>query len=340
MGLIILRDLQYRRWRVLLTVVLMGIVMMLLFIMAGLVGQFNAEPELATEFVGDDKHWVVPAGNGGPLTNPRAVPRPQFPDVPDGESVLFTSSTLDGQRVFVAARDFDGPSHVADSIDEGRMPVAAGEIVVDVTTGMSVGDQGRLGRAPVTVVGVVDDATALAGVPLVFLTTEFGQQAAASGLDIAMAVLTSDPNPELPPGFEVMSPDAVVADTLKPLENAISSVTLVQALLWLITAIVVAAIVYITALERTGDFAVLKAVGGRTRDLGMSLLVQGVVMTVLALGLAALLQSLVAPSFPMIVRVPAAAWWQIPLVAVLVAVVAGLIGVAKVRSTSPAEAFG
>lgn len=340
MGLIILRDLQFRRWRVLLTVVLMGIVMTLLFVMAGLVGQFNAEPELATEIIGDDKHWVVPAGNGGPLTNPRAVPRPEFPPVPDGESVLFTPSTLGGDRVFVAAREFRGPTNLADALEEGRMPAAPGEIVVDETTGLDVGDRSMLGTEPVEVVGTVDDATVLAGVPIVFTTTEFGQRAVAAGLDVAMATLTSDPNPALPPEFTVLSSQAVVDDTLKPLENAISSVALVQALLWLITTIVVAAIVYITALERTRDFAVLKAVGGRTRELAGSLLVQGVVMTLLAVGLAMVLQSFVAPAFPMIVRVPAAAWWQIPVASVVVAIVAGFAGVWKVRTTSPAEAFG
>ena len=155
-----------------------------------------------------------------------------------------------------------------------------------------------------------------------------------------MSIITSDPDPNIPAQFQVMSSEQVTADTLKPLENAISSVTLVQALLWLITTIVIAAIVYITALERTRDFAVLKAVGGKTRELAGSLLVQGVIMTALAVAIAAVLQSFVAPAFPMIVRVPGASWWQIPVVAIIVAAVAGMAGVMKVRGTSPAEAFG
>lgn len=340
MGLILLRDLQYRRWRVLLTVVLMAIVMTLLFIMSGLVGQFNAEPELATRFAGDDKYWVVPAGAGGPITNPQAVPRPELPPIPDGEAVLFQPSQLDGERVFVAGRDFTGPSEVQKNLDNGRMPAGPGEVVVDATTGLSVGDAALLGTEAVTIVGIVDDATVLAGVPMVFAEINFAQKAAAGGNDIAMGVITSDPDPNIPPQFQVMSSEQVSADTLKPLENAISSVTLVQALLWLITTIVIAAIVYITALERTRDFAVLKAVGGKTRELAGSLLVQGVIMTALAVGIAAILQSFVAPAFPMIVRVPSSSWWQIPVVAIIVAAVAGMAGVMKVRGTSPAEAFG
>lgn len=320
----------------LLTVVLMAIVITLLFIMSGLVGQFNAEPQLATDVIGGGRNWVVPAGSGGPLTSPQPLARPAFPPIPDGESLLFAPSSLNGDRVFVTARDFQDASVAID----GRWPAGPGDIVVDVTSGLTVGDKGRLGGLPVSVVGTLDDATILAGVPLVFTTMEFGQQAAAAGQDIAVAVLTNDPNPQLPPEFKLLTADDIAADALLPLENAISSVTLVQALLWLITSIIVAAIVYITALERTRDFAVLKAVGGRTQELAGSLLVQGVIMTLVAVALAVGLQSILAPSFPMTVRVPGSAWWQIPVGASLVAVVAGLAGMFKVRATSPAEAFG
>lgn len=340
MGLLLLRDLQYRKWRVLLTVVLMAIVMTLLFIMSGLVGQFNAEPELATRFIGDDRQWVVPAGAGGPITNPQAVPLDEFPEVLEAEAVVIQPSQLNGERVYVAGRDFSRPGNVARNLDAGRMPNATGEIVVDERLGLEVGDTATLGTSQATVVGVLDDATVLAGVSLVFTTVDFAQESVGAGLDIAMATLTTADNPSLPPAFAVMTPEEVAAETLKPLENAISSVTLVRALLWLITAIVIAAVVYITALERTRDFAVLKAVGGRNRALAGSLLIQGVIMTLLAVGIAAVLQTFVAPAFPMIVRIPDSAWWQVPVFGAVIAVVAGMAGVHKVHSTSPSEAFG
>jgi len=144
----------------------------------------------------------------------------------------------------------------------------------------------------------------------------------------------------MPQGLKLLTPDMVVDDTLLPLDGAISSVTLVRALLWLITVIIIAAIIYITALERTRDFAVLKAVGGKTRDLGLSLLIQGLVMTLLAVLIAGVLQSFIAPSFPLKVRVPSNAWLVIGGGAAVAALAAGAAGVMRVRSTSPAEAFG
>ena len=115
---------------------------------------------------------------------------------------------------------------------------------------------------------------------------------------------------------------------------------MIKALLWLVTVIVIAAIVYITALERTRDFAVLKAVGGRTADLGTSLLVQGLIMTLTAVVIAGVIQSVIAPSFPLKVRVPSSAWISTMVGASIAAVLAGTAGVLRVKSTPAAEAFG
>ena len=45
------------------------------------------------------------------------------------------------------------------------------------------------------------------------------------------------------------------------------------------------------------------------------------------------------PVFPLTVSVPSSAFWQIPLIAVVVALVAGLVGLRKATSVDPALAF-
>lgn len=336
MLLLILRDLQYRRWRVGLTIVLMAIVMTLLFLMSGLVEQFNSEPYIATERAGGELNWVVADGTGGPFTSPKPVDAFNF-DAVDGEPILVAQSSLDGLRVSVIGRAFDDMSEPP--VIEGRYPEREGEILVDATTAMAVGEQTNLGGLPGTVVGITQDATVLAGVPLVFVSLEFSQEVAVGGRNMILAKLT-DETPAPPQGLKLMTPAMIGDDALLPLDGAIASVTLVQSLLWLITVIIIAAIIYITALERTRDFAVLKAVGGRTSNLGLSLLVQGVLMTLIAVGLAGFLQSLIAPSFPMTVRVPSTAWITIAVGAAVAAIAAGAAGVLRVKATSPAEAFG
>ncbi len=337
MFLLILRDLQYRRWIVGLTILLMAIVMTLLFIMSGLVNQFNTEPGLATQRAGGDRNWIVAQGTGGPFTSPRPIDAEMFTSVP-GDDVLVTMGSLDGLRVSIVGRNYDRATEPV--LTTGTYPLQPGDIVIDESAGYQVGDPVLFGRAPGRVVGLTSDATVLAGVPIVFVELGFHQDIALGGRNLILARLTDQIPERLPPELKLMTPDEVAEDTLLPLDGAIASVTLVQVLLWLITIIIIAAIIYISALERTRDFAVLKAVGGKNRDLGLSLLVQGVVMTLLAVAVAGVLQMFLAPSFPLKVRVASSAWFTIGAGAVAAALAAGLAGVMKVRATAPAEAFG
>jgi len=314
----------------------MAIVMTLLFIMSGIVNQFNAEAGLATKQTAGELNWVVTQGTGGPFTSPQPVTPERFAAV-DGEPVLLAPSAIDDTRITLVGRAYSA-NNTPDLLS-GRYPTAAGEVLTDDTMGLSIGDAVNFGQVSGTVVGTTTDATILAGVPVTYVSLDFAQSIAAGGQDLIVAKLTSD-TPAVPDHLKVMSGDDVAAVTLLPLDGAISSITLVQVLLWLITIIIIAAIIYITALERTRDFAVLKAVGGNTRNLGLSLLVQGVFMTLIAVLLAGILQTFIAPSFPLKVRVPSTAWFSIAGGAALAALVAGAAGVMKVRSTSPAEAFG
>ena len=52
-----------------------------------------------------------------------------------------------------------------------------------------------------------------------------------------------------------------------------------------------------------------------------------------------MLQRLIVPLFPLRVRVPGRALWQIPVGAVVAALLAGAAGLRRVASTDPASAF-
>lgn len=51
------------------------------------------------------------------------------------------------------------------------------------------------------------------------------------------------------------------------------------------------------------------------------------------------LQVLMRPSFPLRIRVPPAAFWQVPLLASVVALLAARVGMRKVIMSDPAAAF-
>ena len=86
--------------------------------------------------------------------------------------------------------------------------------------------------------------------------------------------------------------------------------------------------------------AVLKAIGASTRQLAASIAVQG--------ALIALLAALLAVRAPGVrgrrcsrwrCRCPARALWQVPVIAVLVALLAGVVGLRKAVRVDPALAF-
>jgi ABC-type antimicrobial peptide transport system permease subunit len=58
-----------------------------------------------------------------------------------------------------------------------------------------------------------------------------------------------------------------------------------------------------------------------------------------AVALAAVIQIFLAPQFPLPVTVPNRAFWQLPLLAVVMALAAGAIGMRKVLRSDPSQAF-
>ena len=337
------RDLQYRAVRFVVVTIGVTVVMALLFLMTGLIEQFNQEPFYAVDAVGADL-WVVPDGVSGPFTASATMSPETAAAVagPDAAPVIvargsMNSSESDSAEVLVIGHMIDGLGSPQPA--DGRAAAGGGEVVVDRTSGFEIGDQVALGTTPLTVVGISDDTTVLAGLPVVFLGVEEARAALFDGREVVTAVLLSGPPSAVPVGATVLTADEVAADALGPLENAVSSVDLIRALLWMVAAIIIGAVVYLSALERQRDFAVLKAMGVANRDLVMSIGLQAIAIAVAAVALAAVLQALIEPVFPLQVRVPTKAYWQIPLVAIAIAVLAGLGGMRRVTRSDPATAF-
>ncbi len=69
----------------------------------------------------------------------------------------------------------------------------------------------------------------------------------------------------VPAGLVLLTPSAVVTDTVAALGSAVSSIDNTRSLMWLIAAAIVASMLYVAALERKRDFAVLKALGSSSR---------------------------------------------------------------------------
>ena len=87
-------------------------------------------------------------------------------------------------------------------------------------------------------------------------------------------------------------------------------------MLWIVAALVVGSVIYLSALERLRDFAVFKAIGVSTRNIAAGLAMQAIVVALLAALVGAVLSLALGPLFPMQVIVPGAAFVALPVIAV------------------------
>jgi len=342
--LMTLRDMAYSARRYMVVGVAMSIVFTLLYLMDGLVEQFNEEPYLTVEAIGAET-WVLPSGSSGPFTSSATLSAAEAEAAatdPALTALVVARGTLtegaDAQEALVIGHPVGGvgtPPVVAGAAASG-----AGELVVDRTSGVSVGDEVRVGDRGFTVVGLSADTTLLAGLPVVFMPIGDARSGLFGGSPVVSALVSDAPLRQEPDGLTVLEGEEVAADALGPLESAVASIDLIRGLLWLMAATIVGGVLYLTVLERQRDFAVLKALGGTNRQLLASLALQAVAITTAAVAVATLLQSAIAPWFPLTVRVPMSAYVQVPAVAFLVAIVATRAGSARVRSADPIAAFG
>jgi len=343
MFLLTLRDLQYRAMRFALVIVGTTIVFALLLLMDGLAAHFYREPLHSVRAIGADA-WILPKGVSGPFTaavtmDPSVAAAVTGVDRADPLIAARSSLWISGSPREVILIGYVSGGIVEPPLVAGAEPISGNQVVLDETTGLRPGAHVRIGSGEFAVSGLSRDTTLLAGVPLGFMGLADAQAQVFGGRDVATAVLTRGHPTQAPPGFQIMSNSQVAEDARHPLERAVSSLNLVRTLLWIVSAMIIGGVVYLSSMERRRDFAVLKAIGGSTRALLSGLAAQGVFVAAAAAGLAAVLQLLLAPTFPLKVEVTPQALLQLPALALAVSLLASAAGMRRVARIDPALAF-
>lgn len=342
MFLLTFRDLQYRAMRFAVVIGATAVVFTLLLLMTGLSEQFEREPRETVAALGADT-WLVRAGASGAFTSAATID-PAIADDVDGtaDPVVIARHSMraggsDPEDIVVigfTARGLGAPETV-----EGGLPKRPGEVVVADAAELSPGDDLVIGGRDYEVSGVTLDATMFAGMPLVFMGFGDAQKLVYRGQALATAVLVDGELGNVPEGFATLSNEEIAADATRPLEKSISSINLIRALLWVVAAMIIGAVVYLSAIERHRDFAVLKAVGASNRSLLGGLAFQGMLIALISASLAGVLQKLLLPVFPLHVHVTAATLILLPVAAVGVALLASVAGLRRVARADPATAF-
>jgi putative ABC transport system permease protein len=218
--------------------------------------------------------------------------------------------------------------------------MASGTAIADASLGLGRGDRLDVNGRGLRVLDVPKGMTYFAGIPRVTVSLRLAQRLGLEGRRLATAIVVKGRPARVPSGLTLLENSEVAKDLERPIVQAKDTISFIRILLWLVAAGIIGAIVYLSALERVGDFAVLKAIGVSVRDLVAGLLAQAVLLSLLSAVLAIGLQALIAPAVAMSVEVPLTTFLTMPVVAVVVGGLASILGLRRALSVDPALAFG
>jgi putative ABC transport system permease protein len=343
---ITLADLRYRSRQFLIAVVGAGLVFAMALLLTGLADSFRKEIDRTVASVGAEA-WILPAGTAGPFTGFSAMPDSTVAAV----AALPGVTRADPMVVIPANAVVGGVSHPVRVIGhregglgtphpyQGRVATTDGEAVVDARLRARLGDTLTAGGRRLTVVGTVRGQTMGGGIPSVFVTVKQAQASSFGGQPLVTVIVTRGRPAELPPGLIAMSNAEVRSRSMDAMRDAITSLDQTRALMWLIAALIVAALVYVSTLQRAGDLSVLKAIGSSTRALVGGVALQAIVVASVAALLAAGLADRLRPMFPLPIEISAQAYLLLPVAALVVGLLASLAGIRQTVTADPARAF-
>ena len=346
MWTITVRDLLYRRRQFGIAAVGAGLVFAITLIMTGISAGFRAEAGRTVKSVGADA-WIVPDGVSGPFTGASVVDPAAAAGVLGArrvDPILIVAATIPHGRSLAGVNVI---GHVVGGLgapkpSSGRAPARSGEVMVDASVGVGVGLTIVINNLPLTVTGQTRGDTYFGGIPVVYTTLADAQQLAFAGKPLASAFVTQGQPRSLPPGLRVMSNADVRRDVTRVTASARKTIASTRAFMWLVGAVIIGAVTYLSALERVRDFAVLKAVGGSTAALLGSVATESIAISLFSAALAVVLSKLLLllPAFTLPETITWAAYAALPAVAVVVGALASLAAIRRALKVDPALAFG
>lgn len=343
---ITLHDLRFRARQFLIAVVGAGLVFAMALLLTGLAEGFRREVHRTVSAVGADA-WFVPTGSTGPFTAFAAMPGSKVAEVAGLRGVkranplliVPSTTTVDGEvrglRVVGHVRGGLGSPDVSD----GRAASRTGEVVVDRRLGLDTGQRLRLAGAKLVVVGHVRGHTLLGGTPNVYMLLGDAQKIAFGGSDLITTVVVRGTPTGAPAGLTRLTTIAVEADTIHAMRDAIDSIDNSRTLMWVVAAVIVAALMYVSALERLRDFAVLKSLGSSSLLLFAGVAAQAVIVAALAAAFAVVGSRLLHPMFALPTTVPSSAYVVLGVVALAVGLASSLVALRRAVSVDPAAAL-
>lgn len=341
-----LQDLRFRARQFLIAVVGAGLVFAMTLLLGGLAQGFTTEIAQSVSSLGATS-WVVAADSPGRVTalspvlqaGGAAVARSPGAGRVAPIVIVPQVGTVGGQSHNLVLFGYQVGNLGAPPLVAGHPVSGPGQAVVDQRLNLGVGQHFDVAGRRFTVVGLTTGHTLLGGTPNVYVPLADAQAAVFGGRPLVSAFLTTGTPTTVPRTLSVMSNAQVETASVEGMASVASSIQNSRDFMWIVAAVIVAALIYVTALERVRDFAVLKALGSSSRLLFLGLVVQAVLVSLAAAALAAVLSNFMTGLFEQPIDVPTSAYIGLPVAAVVVGVLASLAALRQAVAVDPAMAF-
>lgn len=341
------RDLQWRRRRFVIAVLGTALVMSLTLLLTGFQAVFSVEIKHTLDLVKADG-YLVQAGRPGPFLGGSPIPidiarrAGELEGVKEFAPLIMMPQVTDQKvhaDIFIIAAEPGSPLGVPVPT-KGKLYAKEGEAVIDTRSKLKPGDHFAIAGYKFTVSGTVSHQTYSGGRPSVYMSMADAQRVMFGGQPFATAVAVKGAPTNLPEQVRYMTNKVAGKDLRRPLLDIIESITMFRTMLWIVAVAIVGSVIYLSALERVGDFAVFKATGTGTGDLLGALVVQAIALSVsgsiLACGLAYLLRG----TFPVTPLLPLRNQLMLPVIGLLVGILASGAALRRAVTVDPALAFG
>ena len=371
------RDLRHNLGRFLLTCLglslLLGVVLSMIGIYRGLV-----EDALTLVRAPAVDVWVVESGTRGPFAESSRIPGDtreaiaRLQGVAAAGSVTYQSvETLHrGNKLRLYVVGFEpsrpgGPERIVAGRTIGRSHY---EMVADRQTGLALGDRVELGRNSFTVVGLTEGQVASGGDPVVYVTLLDSQElqfelappatrrevarGGGPGATDTVNAVVARVSPNLPPeslAETVQRWKHLAAMTQAEQESVLTQsvvdrvrkqIGLFTGILLVVSAVIIALIVYTTTMDKIREIATLKLIGAPDRTIIGLILQQALAMGIIGFGLGALLIVTIKDLFPRRVVLQPEDGLGLAAVVIVVCVLSSGLGVRLALKVDPAMALG
>ncbi len=378
MNSIFLKDMAYRRARVILTTVGITMLIALILMLGGIMNGMRIQAQQYPKFTGANI-WISAEGSGSAFIG-FSLLVPEHLAYLDGAPPLKPKSVSPlvfararpvirgklGKAVVVGykAGKLGGPTQF--EVTEGRLFTASEyeewaeadipprEVVVDEKMNLEIGERISIGNKDLKVVGKAKSLMFVLDTPLLFMDLRTAQEVLLKNslhVNMMVAQTAKGYTPEQAAKdiesfdaefktIDVRTLEQTLGDIIDTyVDEPMKAVQFLRVMLWLAAGLIVGMITYVTTLEKTQEIGVLKAIGASDFYVASLLLKQVALMSVIGVICGVILSYTFAVAAPIFVSIHPIESGVVALISFVVCCAGGYLAGRKAITVDPMVAF-